>query len=71
MYYHDVWNLLSNDVLKINEIVLYNMYAHAMMYGYAMLLWYSLAGENKSWTAAGEYKELSSSFPLGIVTEYE
>ena len=41
--------------------------SHAMMYGYAMLLSYSLAGENKSWTAAGEYKELSSLFPLGIV----
>ena len=61
--------MLSNDVLKINEIVLYESYVHATMYGYAILLWYSLAGENKSWTTVEEYKELNSSFSLGIMIE--
>ena len=56
MQRHDVWNVLSNDVLKMNEIVLYDACAYAMMYGNAMFLWSSLAGENKSRTTAGEYK---------------
>ena len=60
---------MSDDVLKINEIVLYDAYAHATMYVYAMFLRYSPAGENKSQAAAGEYKEVSSLFSLGIVTE--
>ena len=47
----------------------YDAYAHVMMYGYAMFLGCSLAGENKSRTAAGEYKELNSSFPLGMTVE--
>ena len=40
------------------------MRMHVMMYEDVMFL----AGENKSWVAAGE-KELNSLFPLGIVNE--
>ena len=49
---------------KINEIMLYDAYAHVMMYGNVMFL----VGENKSRIAVGE-KRLNSSFPLGIVNE--
>ena len=64
---HDMYQAMMFSI--INEIVLYDVYAHVIMYGYAMFLWYSLAGENKSRIAAGEYEELSSSFSLEVTTK--
>ena len=33
----DAWDALYDDVLKINETMLYVMYAHVMMYEHEML----------------------------------
>ena len=48
---------LRNDVLKINEIVLYVLYAYVMMYECEMLLKCIFVQENKSLTTAGEIWE--------------
>ena len=45
---------MYNDVFKINETMLYVMYAYVMMYVYEMLSGYARVWENKSLTVAGD-----------------
>ena len=54
MQFHDA--CLRNDILKINETMLYAFcHVYAMMYEREMLLKYIFVWENKSMTTAREF----------------